>query len=329
MFGKKQLAYALGGGAAYGLAHIGAIKYLESISVYPSAICGTSIGSLIGGLYAFGMNASEIENVAKELNIAKIMELFINSGIHKGGVIDTQKIRDFLYRYVGDVHISQLKIPFVAVTCDAQTGQEVDIYDAPLIDAMLASMSIPAMFIPYKYNERYFIDGAIVNNLPMDLANMFSKYVIGINVVPLLSEDNTNVAKQKKRLVKDIKKSRKNFVGNSKELVNSPNNASVENYKNEKGLHSKIEQIIEAIDTYKESLLLDKDTFTPLDTLARTTEILYQNQYNLIKKKRSNLIVNMHKLKDYSQSDFHKSAEIIEIGYNAMKEHVHFFKKFI
>ncbi len=325
MFGKKKVVYALGGGAALGFAHIGAIKYLESLSIYPSAICGTSIGSLIGGLYAFGMNSSQIEDVTKELNVLKIMDLFMNSGLLKGGMIDTQKIREFLHGYVGDVRISELKIPFVAVACDAETGQEYDMYDAPLIDAMLASMSIPGVFVPYKHNGRYLIDGGIVNNFPIDLANHFSKHVIGINVLPLLSEDSRNIDKQKKDFINNIKKSRKNFVEN----ISKDNNVEIENPQDSKSVHSKIDQIKEAIDTYKESLTLDKDKFNAFDVLGRTTEIVCQNQYNVIKKKSSNLIINMHELKDYNQSDFHKSTEIINIGFNAMTKHVSKLKKFI
>ncbi len=323
MFNKKEVAYALSGGAACGFAHIGALKYLESMSIYPSAICGTSIGALIGGLYAFGMNSNEIEDVAKELNFIKIMDLFTTPGILKGGLIDTQKIRDFLYNYVGDVHISELKIPFVAVSCDAETGQEYDMYDAPLIDAMLASMSIPAVFVPYQYNGRYLIDGCVVNNFPMDLANHFSKHVIGINVVPLLSEANVNINGEKKALVRNIKKSRKHFPKNIE------NKIDVEHPQNEKVKYSKIEQIKDAIDTYIENRAIEKDIFTPFYTLSKTSEVLYQNQYNLIKKKKSNLIINMQQLKNYSQSDFHKAEEIIEIGYNSMKGYTYILQKFV
>lgn len=323
MFEKKTVAYALSGGAAYGFAHIGALRYLENMSIYPSAICGTSIGSLIGGLYAFGMNADQIEDITKELNVLKIMDLFTAPGILKGGLIDTQKIRDFLYSYIGDIHISELKIPFVAVACDGETGQECDMYDALLIDAMLASMSIPAVFVPYQYNGRYLIDGCVVNNFPMDLANYFSKHVIGVNVVPLLSEANININKQKSTFVKNIKKSRKYPTRNIE------NKIDVEYHKNKKVKYSKIEQIKDVIDTYIESRTIEKDIFTPFYTLSKTSEVLYQNQYNLIKKKKSNLIINMQQLKDYSQSDFHKSEEIIEIGYNSMIQHDKMLRKFL
>ncbi len=314
MFRQKQITYALGGGGAYGFSHIGAIKYLESLSIYPSAICGTSIGALIGGLYAFGMKINEIEKMAKEIDIFKMIELLLRPGISKGGVIDSYKIKEFFYKYIGDIHINELNIPFVAIARDSRTGVEVDIYDAPLIDAIISSISVPTTFIPYYYNGRYLVDGGLSNNIPMDIARHFSKYVIGINVIPTLSDKNECIEKEKKMFVKSIKKERKKLI---------PLNFT---YSKKNKQHSKIyyKKIIDF--KYKDK---QKEKYTLADSIANTLSIENQNQLNRIKIDKNNIVINIQGLEDYTSTGFNKASEIIKIGYEYVKDNHHLLTRFL
>ncbi len=316
MFGiKKKITYALGGGGAYGFSHIGAIKYLESLSIYPSAICGTSIGALIGGLYAYGMKIEEIENLAKEFNRRKVMNLFFRPGITKGGFLDSYKIKDFLYEYIGDVNIADLRIPFIAVACDSKTGEEIDIHEGLLIDAILASISIPAVFVPYYHNDIYFVDGGICNNVPMDIASHFSKYVIGINVQPVLKEECIDESKNKKDIVKQIKKQYKKL-----KPLNLAEEKNIEVIQNlEKENHTKLKHYDK----------IKKEKHTLVDSINNVISIHHQRELKKIKTSKRKILINIKNLEQHTMADFHKSEEIIKIGYDCFESNDDKFKIFI
>jgi NTE family protein len=161
---KRKIVYTLSGGAAYGYAHIGVLKYLEEHNICPDAIVGTSMGAVVGGLYACGLNPMEIEAVAQRLRSAELMRLFFPS-FPRGGIVDSGGVREFLSHYTGDRRIEELSIDYRTVAVDIHTGEEVIFDHGPLLDAILASMSIPAIFNPYHYRGRDLVDGGVLNNL--------------------------------------------------------------------------------------------------------------------------------------------------------------------
>ncbi len=195
--GDALVGLALGSGAALGLAHIGVVRILEREGIPIDIVVGTSMGALIGGLWASGMNADAIEKALSryrsKLETIKLMDFtFPRRGIIKGNIV-----RNFLRAQFGRKTFYDLKLPFKAVACDIQTRQEVVIETGLLADAVLASISIPGVFEPVKMGDAILVDGGIINPLPTNvLSRMGVKKIIAVNTLPSL----VDVAASKKKV---------------------------------------------------------------------------------------------------------------------------------
>ncbi len=178
-----MLGLVLGGGAAKGYAHIGLIKLLEELSIRPDIVVGASMGSLIGGFYAKGFSAKEMEEIALQIDKKKKKRLF-KFHISKRGFIDGVNIVRFLKPYLGDVKIEELPIRYAAVATDIEENAEIIIDRGNLIQAIRSSIAIPVFFTPNKYNGRILIDGGFINPVPVDVAiNLGAKKIIAVNVL--------------------------------------------------------------------------------------------------------------------------------------------------
>lgn len=186
---SKKITLVLGGGGARGLAHIGILKILEENKIQISTIIGTSIGALVGGMYAAGLNANQLKEIAIGLNHTSLVKLF-SPKFSSYGLLDSNHIRAFLKKHINEPLIENLQIPFFAVSTDLMTGEEVVINRGSLIESIIASISIPGIFVPSFYNGRYLVDGGLVDPLPVEVAvkNKF-KPVIAVNIIP----DPTNI----------------------------------------------------------------------------------------------------------------------------------------
>ncbi|MBN2051268.1 MAG: patatin-like phospholipase family protein [Spirochaetales bacterium] len=182
---EKQIALTLGSGAALGYAHIGVLKFLEELNIKLSGIAGTSMGALVGGLYAYGYSAGELEKLVTRLNSLEIAKFFFPT-FPRGGIIDSDNVKKFLASLIGDARIEDLSIPFRCVATDILTGNEVVFDSGPLLDGMIASMSIQGMFKPYSCKGLYLCDGGLCNPVPWDLGNELGDVNIIVNVLPLL-----------------------------------------------------------------------------------------------------------------------------------------------
>ncbi|HET56151.1 MAG TPA: patatin, partial [Ignavibacteria bacterium] len=123
--GDKKVGLVLGSGSAKGLSHIGVLKYLEEAEIKIDFIAGSSIGAMIGGAYAAGININEIEDIALKNDLASSVKYFLPT-ISKSGLISGAKVKEFLKDIVGDIKIENLKIPFTATATDIFTGQEIN-----------------------------------------------------------------------------------------------------------------------------------------------------------------------------------------------------------
>ena len=164
----KKIGLALGSGSARGLAHIGVIKVLEENHIPISMIAGTSMGSLIGALFASGLNGTEMEEIACNTNLKTTSRLFIPTPSVQG-LIDGNRISDFLVSLMGNRSFSSLKMPFAAVAADIERAEEVVITDGPLVKAIRASISIPGIFTPAMLKGRVLVDGGLMNPVPVDV----------------------------------------------------------------------------------------------------------------------------------------------------------------
>jgi NTE family protein len=184
MVGHLKIGYALGGGGARGLSHIGVLKVLEEHNIFPDVIVGTSIGAVIGALYAGGYKASDIERLALGLNWKKMMRL-ADITLPTGGFIQGKRVTALLQSILGDLTFSQLKCTYACATTDVITGEEVILQDGSLIEAVRASISLPGIFRPVPVKGRYLVDGGLLNEVPVSICRRLgADYVIGVNVIP-------------------------------------------------------------------------------------------------------------------------------------------------
>ena len=220
----EGVGLVLGGGGARGAAHIGVLKVLEREHIPISHIAGTSMGSVVGAMFAAGYSADEIEKVINSVNWRDMFSddppraimpmrrkdadlrylLNFKMGLRKGklifprGVLQGQKLLLLLRRLtlpVWDVeHFDQLPIPFRCIGTDIGNGEMVVFEDGDLALAIRASMSVPAAFAPIRVNGRMMVDGGIVNNVPVDVVQRLgARRVIAVNVgEPLTTEDALN-----------------------------------------------------------------------------------------------------------------------------------------
>jgi NTE family protein len=159
---QKTIAYALSGGAARCIAHIGVLQVLEDSGIRPDFIAGTSGGAIVGALYLDGMTFAELTEIAAK---TRWRDLFRPGG--KTGFIDSIGIFRFMEKLLTSKDITELQKPFAAVCADLATGDKVNLISGPLASALQASASLPVVFTPTLLNNRYLIDGGYVSIVPV------------------------------------------------------------------------------------------------------------------------------------------------------------------
>lgn len=181
---NAMLGLVLGGGAAKGYAHIGVIKVLDEIGVKPDLVVGASMGSLVGGLYAFGFSGKRMEEIAGQIDKRKKRRLF-PIRLNKRGFIDGKRVVKFLNELLGDAKIEDLRLKYAAVATDIENHQEVVIKTGSLIMAIRASIAIPVVFTPHSYGGMILNDGGILNPVPITVAqDVGADRIIAVNVLP-------------------------------------------------------------------------------------------------------------------------------------------------
>jgi NTE family protein len=174
-----KIGVALGGGAAKGFAHIGVIKMLEANGFEPVVVSGTSAGSVVGALYASGMDAFEMQQKAVALDEASIRDLRLFSG----GLIQGQKLQDYVNAQVKNLPAERLKKPFAAVATQLETGERAVFVRGNVGQAVRASSSIPGVFEPVTIGGKTFVDGGVVSPVPVDAAKQLgAELVIAVDI---------------------------------------------------------------------------------------------------------------------------------------------------
>ena len=164
----KKLALVLGGGAAKGYAHIGVIKVLEKHGIKPDLIVGTSMGALVGAMYAIGKTSEYMEKLVSKFN--SIGNFSLVSTLFKGNVLNISKVKKILNTEFAEIQQEKTDIKFVCIATDMKTGCAKNFEQGLLKDNVLASISIPGVFPSVKIGEGVYCDGGLVNNLAEDVA---------------------------------------------------------------------------------------------------------------------------------------------------------------
>jgi len=209
---RKKVAVVLSGGGAKGTAHVAALKVIEEAGIPIDMVVGTSMGSIVGGLYASGYTTEQLDSLVRHQNWTRLLtdgqdrsamslahnktrEKYILSAtfdkspfeVIEGGVLKGNNIAKLFAEKTADrldsIDYGKLPIPFACVATDIVTGQEVDMYSGVLAESMRSSMAIPGVFAPVKKNGMVLVDGGLVNNYPVDIAKkMGADIIIGVDV---------------------------------------------------------------------------------------------------------------------------------------------------
>jgi len=198
--GKRKVGLALGGGAARGLAHIGVVDVLQKEGIPIDMIAGTSIGALVGAVCAQGKDCGVVKDLAQSINLTKMMSL-ADLAIPKTGLIGGKRVIKLLKTVIGsDVTFEDLEIPLALVATDIMTGEEVVINQGSVLEGIRASISLPGIFTVVKWNNRYLVDGGLVNPVPVSvLKQMGADFIIAVNVIPDIGERTRNMRRGKKQ----------------------------------------------------------------------------------------------------------------------------------
>jgi NTE family protein len=223
---RPRVGLVLSGGGARGLAHVGVLKVLEAERIPIDAIAGTSMGAIVGGLYASGMTAAELEREflqvkwdtmfsprverqhlsqrrkEEDFEVSPLFELGVRDGELRApvGAVSSRGLETLLRRYTLPVRsvrdFDRLPIPFRAVATDLETGAAVILDRGDLAMALRSSMSVPGLFPPTELDDRMLADGGLVNNVPVDVARaMGVDSVIVVNIgTPLAGRETLNSA---------------------------------------------------------------------------------------------------------------------------------------
>ena len=176
-----KVGLALGSGAARGWAHIGIIKALEKLGIEIDVVAGCSIGAYVGAAYASG-HLDELGEWASSLTEWQVLRL-MGIGINKGGVATGQKVFDYLAEHLSAETFEQLNKPLAITTTDLYSGKEVSFKTGDIIPAVRASCGIPGLFPPYRYQDRWLVDGAVVNPVPVNLCReLGADFIIAVNL---------------------------------------------------------------------------------------------------------------------------------------------------
>ena len=163
---KQKVALTLASGGARGVAHIGVIEVLEEKGYEISAVSGTSMGALVGGIYCTGKLQVYKEWMC-ELSKSKEFSL-IDLSMGDDGLVKGERVLDRIKEMVPDMKIEDMKVPFACVATDIITGEEVVFDKGSLYEAIRASISIPTLFVPQEFGTHLLVDGGIVNPLPLN-----------------------------------------------------------------------------------------------------------------------------------------------------------------
>lgn len=279
-----KISLVLSSGGARGLAHIGAIDALTKHGFEITAIAGTSMGSLVGGVYAIGkMDAFRAFMTGlTRMDVIRLMDLAVS----KTGIIKGERVFNEIKHFMGDILIENLPIPYAAIAADLNHHREIVYTRGDLLSAIRASCSIPSVLMPVSKDGNLLVDGGLVNPLPLEHV-----------VIPkgnLLVAVNVNAPRQE-GLVK-LKDKEDSIVNKTRKLIN-------EKWNSMTGGHPKRTKTNGIFDIVHNSFELMQHTLT-----------LYA-----LEKQMPDILLNIP-VNSVDTFDFHKAGSIIESGYHAMEK---------
>jgi len=181
---KYKTGLALSGGGIKGLCHAGVLKALEEYKIFPEIIAGVSAGAVVGALYADGISPDEIAALFEDISFRKMT----NIQIPETGFFRIDAFEAFLKKTLRAKNFKDLKIPLKIVATDLDKGRSVVFESGNLVEAIVASSSIPILFSPKKINGVHYVDGGVLKNFPVSVIKDDCERTIGINASPMVAD---------------------------------------------------------------------------------------------------------------------------------------------
>ena len=172
---RPKIGFVLGAGSARGWAHIGVLRALTEEGIKPDFIAGCSVGALVGAAFAAG-RLDQLEAWALALDWKRMLRL-ADFGL-RGGLIRGRRMREFFREQFVERSFSELPVQFAAVATDLHSGQEVWLREGKVSDAISASIAVPGLFQPVLYEDRFLVDGSVVNPIPVSLCRAMGADIV-------------------------------------------------------------------------------------------------------------------------------------------------------
>lgn len=317
----KKVALVLSSGGPRGFAYIGAIEELESRGYEITSIAGTSIGSLIGGMYATG-KLPEVKDFLFSLNGWKVFGL-MDISLSRNHLVKGDKVIEALQEIVPEVNIEDLRIPYRAIATDLFTGEEVIFDKGSLFQAIRASISIPSLFRPVKLGMRTLIDGGIANTMPLnrversgdDIVVAFNVNDIDVDAIRKIIVDEADAEAKKEQAISERRAQGKAVMDS---VMHNENMTLGEKIRLAAMHGQKIVQDLMAKDEKSQSNFDPEANYFTL--LSRTFDLMnHWNTEYMIKLCPPDILVNMPFDAFGAIADYGRAREICEVGRELMK----------
>ncbi len=179
----------LSGGGARGIAHIGVLQALEENGIFPDIISGASAGAIVGAFYASGMRPQQIFQLVRKSSLLRLFSF----GIPNRGITKLTYLKTLLEKNIGPETFDELPKKLIASISNLNSGLTEEVDSGPLYDVIMASASIPLVFQPVEINGNIYVDGGLLNNLPLDKLRQQADFIMGVNVMPDIKVENASI----------------------------------------------------------------------------------------------------------------------------------------
>lgn len=291
---SRKIGLALGSGASRGWAHIGVIEALEEAGIHPDFMAGTSIGAYVGAVCAAD-GLQRIKDFALDMDWKKVIA-YVDLVFPRSGFLDGRKVTDMLPELMQVEAFEELKIPFAVVATDMKNGEEVVFKSGKITPAVRASISVPGILIPVHYQDRWLIDGGVVNPLPVDVVRgMGADIVIAVD---LNSEKISAKDREESKAQDDIN-----------QFLEKNSSALLKNLKKQYGTAGK--KISQKIDAWFST---EEKAPRVIEVTSRALYILERSVTKANLKLHKPDILIQPKLGHLDMFDFHEAASAIKEG---------------
>jgi NTE family protein len=193
---RPKIALVLSGGGARGIAHIGVLRAICKEHIPIDLVVGTSVGSIVGAFYCANVPFEKMYDIANKTNLgtfSNINYISIMDMLLTDELFSNDKLEKYINENIGNVKFDELKIPLVCVATDLNTGERILLREGSVASAARASSTIPGIFKPIEYMQRYLVDGGLTENIPVNVAKIFDcDVIIAVSIAADITKNNTD-----------------------------------------------------------------------------------------------------------------------------------------